>query len=76
LVIVDRLTKFTYFLPLKHPYTAVTVANSTHIYRSHGLPSIVSDRDPIFTGKFWKELLKLLDIQLNMSSAYNPQTDG
>jgi Integrase zinc binding domain/Chromo (CHRromatin Organisation MOdifier) domain len=79
MVVVDRLTKFSYFIPLKHPYSAITVAAAffNNIYRNHGIPtSIVSDRDPIFTGKFWKELVKLLGIGLNMSSAYHPQTDG
>jgi transposase InsO family protein len=79
MVIVDRLTKFAYFIPLKHPYTAVTVALAffANIYRNHGLPTfIVSDKDSVFTGKFWKELLRLLGIQLNMSLTFHLQTDG
>ena len=38
--------------------------------------SIVSDRDPTFTSQFWKELMQLQGIELAMSSAYHPQTDG
>ena len=38
--------------------------------------SIVSDRDPRFTGNFWKSLMSLLGTDLNMSSAYHPQSDG
>ena len=38
--------------------------------------SIISDRDPRFTGSFWRELFKILGSQLNISSSYHPQTDG
>ena len=38
--------------------------------------TIVSNRDPCFTSRFWQELLKLLDTQLQMSSTTHPQTDG
>ena len=43
----------------------------------HGLPkTIISDRDVRFTSQFWKELCKRLDIKLNKSTAYHPQTNG
>ena len=45
--------------------------------RIFGLPArIVSDRDPRFTGRFWRELWRLLDTKLDMSTAGHPQTDG
>jgi hypothetical protein len=49
LVVVDRLTKYAHFLPVKHPYTAISIAKLflDNIVKLHGLPkSIVSDRDP------------------------------
>src|SRR5204862_6619805 len=47
------------------------------VFRYHGLPSsIVSDRDPRFTAKFWEALQKALGVKLLMSTAEHPQTDG
>jgi hypothetical protein len=47
------------------------------IHRLHGFPKvIVSDRDPKFTGNFWKELWKMSGTTLAMSSTYHPQTNG
>ena len=79
LVVVDKFSKYGHFLPLAHPFTALTIAQLyfSHIYKLHGLPeAIISDRHRIFTSNLWKELFKLTDTQLLMSSAYHPQTDG
>jgi transposase InsO family protein len=79
LVIVDLFTKYANFLPLKHPYTALSVARLFHdqVYKHHGLPqSIVSDRDRVFLNHLWKELFRLDDVQLQMSIVYHPQSDG
>ena len=47
------------------------------IVRLHGvLSSIVSDRDPRFTSRFWQTLQEALGSKLTMSSAYHPQTNG
>jgi len=79
LVVVDRFTKYAHLIPIKHPYTAHTIAQSVfdNVVKLHGMPkTIISDRDKVFTSIFWKELFQLLGTQLMFSSAYHPQTDG
>lgn len=79
LVVIDSFTKYGHFLPLSHPFNAASVAKLflNHIYKLHGMPSaIISDRDRIFTSNFWKELFRLADVQLLMSSSYHLQIDG
>ncbi|KAK9743032.1 hypothetical protein RND81_03G212400 [Saponaria officinalis] len=47
------------------------------VFRLHGMPkTIVSDRDKVFLSNFWQELFRLQQVDLMMSSAYHPQTDG
>jgi transposase InsO family protein len=79
LTVVDRFSKYAHFIPPEHPYTAASVARAFFhgIVRLHGFPtSIVSDRDPVFTGNVWRDLFKLAGVTLRMSTAFHPQTDG
>jgi hypothetical protein len=78
-VVVDRLTKFIILTPCSKTVTAPQLAKLfvKNVYKRFGMPtSIVSDRDPRFTSHFWKAFMTLLGTDLNMSTAYHPQTDG
>ena len=58
-VIVDRLTKSAHFLPINIRYSLEKLIELyiKEIVRLHGVPiSIISDRDPRFTSKFWGSL--------------------
>ena len=78
-VIIDRLTKMAHFLPINEQFS---LDKLVHLYLKeivtrHGVPiSIVSDCDPRFNSRFWRKFQKCLGTQLNMSTAYHPQTDG
>jgi hypothetical protein len=79
LVIVDRFTKYGHFIPVKHPFSSASIAQLffDNVVKLHGVPkSIVCDRDKVFTCAFWKELFQLLKIDLKLTSAYHPQSDG
>lgn len=79
LVVVDKLTRYSHFIPLVHPFTAQGVAQQFmgHVYKRHGMPYyIISDRDRILTSRFWQQLIKLTGNELNLSTARHPQTDG
>jgi hypothetical protein len=82
-VIVDRLTKMAHFIPLRtgsdgeSPVRDLAIIFAKEIWRLHGLPfDIVSDRNTRFTSHFWQELTKHLGINLSMSTAFHPQSDG
>ena len=79
LVVVDKFSKYSHFIALTHPFTAIQVAIQfmDHVFKLHGMPQVmVCDRDKIFTSAAWQELFKLTGTALRMSTSYHPQTDG
>jgi transposase InsO family protein len=79
LVIMDRLTKYVHILPYIEASNVMDLAYTflRHIVTDHRTPeSIISNRDKLFTSKFWKSLIDQMGIKRKLSTAYHPQTDG
>lgn len=78
-VVICRLTSMVHLIPVRTTIRATELAwlFIKEIVRLHGLPDdIVSDRDPRFISKFWKEVHRVLGTRLLMSTSFHPQTDG
>jgi transposase InsO family protein len=80
LVVVDKFSKYAYFIPTTKNVTAQGTARLLidNVIKQRGLPEggIISDRDPRFTAALWQEVWKLLQTPLRMSTSYHPQSDG
>ncbi|GJT48980.1 putative reverse transcriptase domain-containing protein [Tanacetum coccineum] len=66
-VIVDQLTKYAHFLPMKETDSMEKLSRKylKEVVWRHGvLVSIISDQDSEFTSQFWKSLNKALDDML------------
>ncbi|GJR49806.1 putative reverse transcriptase domain-containing protein [Tanacetum coccineum] len=77
-VIVDRLTEFAHFLPMREDYKMDRLARLylNEIVARHGVPiSIISHRDSRFTSRFWQSMQEGLGTCLDMSTTYHPQTN-
>ena len=61
-VIMDRMTKSTYFTPVKSTYRADDYAKLyiDESVRWHGIPlSIIFDRGVLFTSHFWRSFRRV-----------------
>ncbi|GJY26901.1 putative reverse transcriptase domain-containing protein [Tanacetum coccineum] len=78
-VIVNRLTKSSHFISTRETDSMETLTRLyiKEIVSWHGVPiSIISNHDSHFTSRFWQSLQSALGTQLDMSTAYHPETDG
>lgn len=79
LVVVDKLTKIAHFILGNVKDDAPLLANRfiKEFIRLHGMPEvIISDRDKLFTFRFWTSLMTTLGTKLNFSMAYHTETYG
>ncbi len=80
LTVTDKLTKRIHLIPLKYGKAGgaeVARLFFDNVWKLHGAPrKIVTDRDSRFTTPFWNTLNKLMGVQVNMTTAYNPKGDG
>ena len=79
LVFVDRLTKMVHLAPTHSEVSAEQTAQLyvDNVIKHHGFQTdIVSDRDPRFTGRFWRQVCELVGTRQNLSTAFHPETDG
>jgi len=77
LVMVDWFTKM---IRSKTTMTSVSLEEIAKIYideiwKLHGIPKILSDREPQFISRFMEEFMKALEITRQLSTAYHLQTD-
>ena len=80
LVVVNHgLTKGVIIIPCSKTIDAMGVAKLffSYVFKRFGLhDSLISDRGPQFASAFARELARLLQYDVKLSSAYHPQTDG
>lgn len=75
LVVVDRISKYSHLMGLKHPFNAKIVVETftKTVVKLHAISkAIISNRDYIFLSHFWSELFKLQGTELHRSTAYHP----
>ncbi|GJW93819.1 ty3-gypsy retrotransposon protein [Tanacetum coccineum] len=76
LVVVDRLSKYSYSMALSHPFTASQVAQLflDNVYKLHDLPgNIMSDRDKIFTNGQTEVVNRCLECYLRCMTGEQPK---
>ena len=79
MVVVDRFSKYSYFIPCDTKITAATTVKLfiDTVFAAHGLPTeIISDRGPQFTSQLYEGILQNLGICPCRLTAFHPQSDG
>jgi len=79
LVVYNRLSKMMHFVATTKGTLAKGLARlfRDNIWKLYRLPeSVVSDRELQFAAKLTKELNRILEIKMKLSTAFHPQTDG
>jgi hypothetical protein len=78
-VVVETLMKSAHFIPVCTTYQEpdIAIVFISEIVRLHGVPKrIISNRESMFTGRFWMTLQEALGTQRKFSTVYHIETDG
>ena len=78
-MVVDRLSKFTYFIPCNHTVSSAELAQLflANVVACYGPPaSIVANCGKWFISHFWHSLISVLGCKHSLSTAFHPETDG
>ena len=79
LVMVDKLTKYSHFIPCQKTITAKQLEYLVldRLVRHHGLPiNFITNRDKLFILAYWQTLVASIGIKHKLSTAFHPKTDG
>ena len=79
IVVVNKLSKYSILIPFKESYNTEQLGFVLldRLVRDYSIPRIItSDRDKLFTSKYWKTLMANIGTKLKLSTAYHPETDG
>jgi hypothetical protein len=79
LVIIDRLTKFAIFVPTEELITAEECAyeiTKALVSNYRVLQEFITDRDKLFTSKYWTTFLAKLGIKKKLLTSFHPKTDS
>ncbi|XP_075083277.1 uncharacterized protein LOC142167025 [Nicotiana tabacum] len=79
MVVVDRFSKYSTFMPASLGCTAKEAAKLffKNVVKYWGLPRhIINDPDPRITGNFWRELFDILGTELHFFTSFHSEIDG
>jgi len=78
-VVVNRAVRYCWLISTTTKATAIATMELLQYYTftPHGVPtSIVSDADPRFTSRFWRQTLKMMGVEHIMAAPGHHQTNG
>ena len=79
LVIVDRFSKMSLYIPAEKTWRAEDLADSfvERVIFRFGVPKgVVSDRGSVFISRIWAEICTVIKQKRYLSTTFHSQTDG
>ena len=78
-MIIDRLTKYTHLISFCKEYDSkqLRYINLNRLIKYHEiLKELISDKNKLFTLKYWQTFVSMLKARLRFFTAYHSRTDG